>query len=497
MLILLALNSVFAQKVLPDKNLLIRLEKNIDAGKIDESESEVFAFVVANPSEAKGFVLLAKIRNKQNRLTEAKSLASKALSLDSNLVSAKTTLALVSFQLKQNDEAQLALKDISESDLQNNVIRLLVSKTFAQIGDCEKALTLADKLPLKIKNNEALPFHAECYLQNYDYKNLVLLIPFAKSATKTNPEIGLKFAKVLVSGEIFKEAIELLRPMIAANPKKVEALLLLAKSEIYLKNFREAKIRLLQAEKIQPNSADLIFVKSLFENEQGNSVQALALLEKSLEANPNNVEVLSLYTFIAIRANQARKAFVTAEILIKLEPKNPDYIYLYGAAALQNNKLKEAETSLTKFLEMRPKDDRGCLALGLTFAAQSDKFELARSQMQNCLAINPNNFEAAYQIGLSYKTQGDFQKAIDFLEQTIKILPNYAPALRDLGAVYLQTNNEPKARTVLEKSALINPNDADTHFQLSRLYNLIGERELAKKHLDIFQKLRNPKKDGM
>jgi len=50
---------------------------------------------------------------------------------------------------------------------------------------------------------------------------------------------------------------------------------------------------------------------------------------------------------------------------------------------------------------------------------------------------------------------------------------------------------------VLEKAVALNPNDADTHFQLSRLYNLTGERELAKKHLEIFQKLKNPKKDGM
>jgi hypothetical protein len=50
---------------------------------------------------------------------------------------------------------------------------------------------------------------------------------------------------------------------------------------------------------------------------------------------------------------------------------------------------------------------------------------------------------------------------------------------------------------VLEKSLALNEKDADTHFQLSRLYNLIGETDLAKKHLEIFQNLRNPKKDGM
>ena len=84
-----------------------------------------------------------------------------------------------------------------------------------------------------------------------------------------------------------------------------------------------------------------------------------------------------------------------------------------------------------------------------------------------------------------------------FLEATVRLAPDYAAALRDLGTVYLQAGAEAKARVVLEKSAALNPDDADTHFQMSRLYNIVGERELAKKHLEIFQKLKNPRKDGM
>jgi hypothetical protein len=44
---------------------------------------------------------------------------------------------------------------------------------------------------------------------------------------------------------------------------------------------------------------------------------------------------------------------------------------------------------------------------------------------------------------------------------------------------------------------MLDPNNADAHFQLSRLYNIIGERDLAKKHLEIFQKLKSAKKGGM
>jgi len=39
----------------------------------------------------------------------------------------------------------------------------------------------------------------------------------------------------------------------------------------------------------------------------------------------------------------------------------------------------------------------------------------------------------------------------------------------------------------------IDQDDPETHFQLSRLYNLIGDAVLAKQHLETFQKIKNKK----
>ena len=90
--------------------------------------------------------------------------------------------------------------------------------------------------------------------------------------------------------------------------------------------------------------------------------------------------------------------------------------------------------------------------------------------------------------------KADGEPAVEFVELAPGELRGVftAPSwLRDLGMMYLQMGDEAKARIVLERSVGLDASDADTHFQLSRLYNLTGERELARKHLEIFQKLRN------
>ncbi len=489
--------SITAQKIPAAKNPLVQYEKSIDEGKLAETERDLFNYVIANPSDAKGFALLGKLRLKQNRLNEAKSLTKKALTLDSKLVSAKLTLAATDFQNGETEQAKTVLDGIADGEITNDSARLNFAQTLALVGDCPKVLATTEKLAVKIKNSDALPFRAKCYLQNGDRKNFALLISLAKSAAKTNSALALQFVGVLYDEKMFKETVELLSPITVFAPKNIDVLILLAKAEIALKNYADAKIHLAQAEKLQPASAQIFLAASMLEDAQGNNAKAFELLEKSLAINSADTEILQAYIIAAIRANQPGKAFQAAEKLLELQPENPGFLYLYGAAALQNNKLSRSESSLEKFMNLRPNDSRGCLALGLTFAAQPDKIEAARGQMQKCLTINPNNFEATYQLGLSYKTQGETAKAVEYLEQTVKISPDYAAALRDLGAVYLLSNQEEKARVVLEKSVALNPNDADTHFQLSRLYNIIGQTNLAKKHLEIFQKLKNPKKDGM
>jgi tetratricopeptide (TPR) repeat protein len=479
------------------QNSLVRFEKSIEAGQTAEVEKDLFNYVIANPKDAKGFALLAKMRLKQNRLNEAKSLANKALTINPKSLSAKLTLAETHFQLGEIEQSRIILEGISASEISDDSIRINIAQLYTQVGECPKALIFAEKLSVKTKNTDALPFRAACYLESGDKKNFASLIPSAKLSAKQNPNVAVKFAKVLSDAAMYKETAALLRLVIVSTPTNTDALLLLAKSEVYLKDFANAKIHLAQAEKLQPNSGAVLFVKSFLEGEQGNTARSLELLEKSLAENSNNTEVLEQFVVTAMRANQSGKAVRAAEKLLNLQPENLEYLYLFGAASLQNNNLQTAESSLKRFLEARPNDSRGCVALGLTFAAQPEKLSEARSQMQRCIEINPNNYEATYQLGLSYKTQGETPKAVEYLEKTINLAPNNAAALRDLGAVYLQSGAEGQARVVLEKAVALNPNDADTHFQLSRLYNLTGERELAKKHLEMFQKLKNPKKDGM
>jgi tetratricopeptide (TPR) repeat protein len=487
-----------AAQITPTKEPnLKRFEKIIEAGDLVGAERDLFNYLIANPKDANGFVLMAKLRLRQNRLNEARSLSNRALALEPKLLSAKLILAQTQFHLGEKQEALAVLAGISDADITGPSSRLSIVQTYALIGDCRSAMAAVDKLPVTIKNGEALPTRAACFIEMRDRKGIDSLIPIARSQARIDPTLVIKFARALSQRGLHGDVAALLRPIVLSSPKNVDALLLLAKSEIFIKEIPNAKARLAQAQKIRPDSAELFFVRSFLESEQGNYTAALESLERSLAADPNSIEVMTQFVVLGMRANQAGKSVRAAERLMELRPDDPEFVYLHGAASLQNNNLQKAEASLTRFLKERPRDSLGCLALGITFASQADKAAEARQQLQLCLEIDPNNYEASYQLGLSHKTQGDAAKAIEYYERTLRLYPNHVSGLRDLGAVYMETGDEAKARPILEKAALLSPNDPDIHFQMSRLYNIIGERALGKKHLEIFQKLKTPKKDGM
>jgi tetratricopeptide (TPR) repeat protein len=399
--------------------------------------------------------------------------------------------------LGENEEARAVLAGIAGTPGIGNVERLEAAEGFLRAGDCAEALRIAELLAPAVRDRDALPLRAECYVVTRDADGLARLLGVARALAPRNVPITVGVADALSRQGLHRETLDLLRTVTARSPGNFRARLLAARSEVVLKNPAAALTHLAAAEKLSPESPELLAVRALYESEIGNHARAAELLERALGRVPNDVLVLKQLVVAAMKANQSAKAVRAAESMLALEPDNPDFIYLLGAAALQNNSLQKAEAALTRYLGLRPTDSRGCLALGLAYAAQPERLDRALEQMRGCLALDPNNFEAAYQLGLAHKTQGESDRALAYFEQTVRLSPTHAFALKELGVAYLQSGDETRARRSLEAAVALIPNDADIHFQLSRLYNLIGQRELARKHLELFQKLKDRKSGGM
>lgn len=485
-----------SQRVLPqqkpsEKRILADFEKSIQLGTGDEIDRRLLDFAIANPNNSKALELLARLRLREGRLTESKALYQRVMTLDPASVSAKINSGRIAYALGQREEARQVLAGIKEDSLAPTLQLELAAAMFL-IGETQRAQRIAEGLPVNTRNTNGLPLIAAIYLESGRRDELIGLIPLMKKASLTNPALAMQCADVLYNAGLYKQGITLLQSLSAGSQNNARVLVLLGRLEVLDKDFIHARAHLKRAAILEPNAADVLSAQALLESETGNTSEALKLLTKAREMAPNSSTVLTDLVILAMRSGKPQTAVDAAKTLMVLEPENPEFEYLFGAASLQGGDIDSAQETLKRFVQLRPSDSRGCLALGMTYAAQRDKIENARKQLSHCVEIDSSNFEAQYQLGLSYKSQGDNKKAIQMLEDVVKKAPNYSSALRDLGALYLENGEDAKARELLERAVSLSPQDADTHFQLIRLYNRIGETALAKQHIEIFQKLRGP-----
>ncbi|HYJ92162.1 MAG TPA: tetratricopeptide repeat protein [Pyrinomonadaceae bacterium] len=492
-LIVLALTVPVNAQVAQNARVLAKFETDIETGRLAESEKEVSNYAFAHPTDAKALELFARLRLKQGRIDEAIALYKKVLALDPQFTSAKVNYITALLLAGRSDAASEILNGIDPARIKDLITRLNLAQARVLAGNCDQALTVVASLPAKVLNTDALAIRATCYVQLGRTNDLDALVPLAEKAVTLSPSAVMRFAGVMIDAGRSKTAIDILQLILRSRPNDAKTLTMLGKAELMEKNFASARRHLISAAGLDLLSPEVAYLQAELEFEQGNAIAALPFLKKALQLAPNSPDILAQMALTSIKAGQPQDGVEAAEKLLALKPNDPDGVYLLGAAALQSGDVQKARSNLERYAILRPKDTRGCVALGLAIAAQKDQIEPARQQLLHCLEIDPTNVEAKYQIGLSYKAQGDTAQAIHFLEQTVIDAPKYALALRDLGTVYLQAGNELKAREMLERSVAIDPNDAETHFQLSRLYNLIGEADLAKQHLATFQKIKNKK----
>ena len=465
------------------------IERRIENSDFLAADRQLMQLAITDPKDTRALTLLARLRFRQGRIDEARSLYQRVLGFESGNVSARINVARILLISRQVEAARNMMKAVDEGLNLPPALRLELAEIYLVMGDAERALKIAELLPAGVRGSLALPLLGETYLRLNRLNDLKALLPSMRKAAAQNTALAVRSAEVFRAAGLFPDAIALLSSVPRAR-RDTRVLISLSRLEVINGDLVRAKQHLLAGSRQDPLSPEVLSLQAFLESSSGNNEIALKTIVKARDLAPNSPTVLADFVVLTLRLGKPMLAFDAARTLAELAPDDLEYKYLLGVAALQSGNLDPAEATLESYVQVRPFDFRGCLALGMVFAGQTGRFARAQEQLAKCNEIDPSNSEARYQLALSYRSEGENSKAIKLLEQVIVRAPKKAQAFRELGALYLESGEDSKARIVLEKAAALAPNDGDAHFQLARLYNRIGETALAKKHQQIFQSLR-------
>lgn len=214
----------------------------------------------------------------------------------------------------------------------------------------------------------------------------------------------------------------------------------------------------------------------------------------------------------AITEKAFDKALVILKQAITKDPDNPDSLWLMFVLYKDHLKYSDmAQDIYITFCKQFPDDPRAKentnpnlekqepeqiqnsnqeAALTEWFAGlkchKAQDFSGAITHYKQALHLDGNCLNAAYNLGLIYKTEGNPVLARDQFLHCLSINPDMIMAKYMLGVIYWEMKDNTPAITQLESAIAIKPDYADAHYLLGLIYEAEKNNVRAKEHLQRY-----------
>jgi tetratricopeptide (TPR) repeat protein len=124
---------------------------------------------------------------------------------------------------------------------------------------------------------------------------------------------------------------------------------------------------------------------------------------------------------------KTEEALARIERALEAGESQPEVYAAAGYLRYENKQFEEAAAAYRKLVEMAPENATGWFNLAATLQALG-KWDEAAAMFEKTLAADPNRFEAHLGLGLSRLHQGAARPALEAYERCLRLVPHLEPA---------------------------------------------------------------------
>ncbi len=265
---------------------------------------------------------------------------------------------------------------------------------------------------------------------------------------------------------------------------------------------REAEGLLRRAQKQGLDSPDVAELLAIVRGGQGSGVKArlelarivgreggpkaaLELLSGARQRAPSSEEVLAAYARIAMSAGLTASALPALEPLAGIFPDVAEYAFLLGTAHARLGSMTDAVTALQKSVELAPDDASYRLALAEALNVEK-RFDEAELHLIQALETSPEDLAVAVALAQAEEGLDKLESAEERARGVLARRPEHAGAHLVIGMVRMKQERYGEARAALEQAITTGPDAAKAHYQLSLACMRLGDRDAARRHLDLY-----------
>ena len=155
--------------------------------------------------------------------------------------------------------------------------------------------------------------------------------------------------------------------------------------------------------------------------------------------------------------------------------------FLYGWSVFPNKSLQQAHDLATHALNIDGANARAHSALGYVYVRRT-QYDLALSELQQALELNPNDSQSQYVLGSVMLYSGRKDEAIHWKKKALQLNPKGWPAIyMTLAQAYYLKNSYDEAIALLEKGIAKQPDFVGNYIVLTAAYAQVGLTPEAKR----------------
>lgn len=178
----------------------------------------------------------------------------------------------------------------------------------------------------------------------------------AKELAPKDPKIAVEASEYLVLTAQFKEAEKNMRQLLAVAPDNIDALRVLAASQIGLQAYKRALDAATQGLVVSPDDIELLALKAVSLKFLGHLKDATQVVNRLVQSDSNNIP----YHLLMLETSQLqadRQAIETSLIkLTQLQPDNPRFAMTLAKIFYGENNRERALSVLQKFNDANPEN---------------------------------------------------------------------------------------------------------------------------------------------
>ena len=409
----------------PDSYLLLA-QLQLERNETDQAVKTIERQVAANPDRPIGYKRLGLALADRRDLARAEQMLKKAAQVESDDFEIWTGLAQIYQSSGRLSEAEKAFEKALETDPENRDVLLAIGAVALKAGAATRARAYFDRVLYLSREPEYTVRVAFAYLANGNVAEALQILDNAREQSAAQPRLSF-YAGLLH---------ERLRHYLKAAALFAE---LPTDSDL----FQEARI----------HQASCL-------SQAGEHARAEELFQAAIKDKPDFWEAYAAYATALERAGAVERAeaLLNDAIRRKAGPTPAPELFeslagLYG----RHGRSKLAIQILTDALRKSPKDETLLFALGSAYQRQGET-DTAIAQMQQVLAVNPDNASAMNFIGYTLAESGKhLDRAEKLIRRALELQPDSGAFMDSLGWVYFHRGQYPQAIGALERAVERDP----------------------------------------